>query len=1048
METATYFKWVAGIAGVRPEEGRRTFLATLFYFFFIAHVVMVKSAANSLFLSRHDPKTLPYLYISLAVVVALVSVFASRTLADPRRRTLRLFSLGLVATGLVACWALLRFEIIPISPFLYLFVETAVTTLNIQFWSVAGDIFDPQEGKRVFGIIAGGGMSGSIFGGLFVHHVGPLLGTISLLLTAAGTLVACVFCAISLSRHQRLADFSRKNELPSLRESVRYVLTDSYPRLFGILLLLGSVLTVFVDYFFRTSARAQFGEDQLTVLFGDLNLYVGILSAVFLFLFSGRLLRRLGIFNFLLIIPIGMTLSCGVLLVLPVLLFQAVYALKIIENSGSLSINQAAWQLLYNPVPKILRTPVRGVIDGFFRKLGYAVGGLLLLFFGSWMTHPYIESATLLLLVVFVVLLFLLRGHYIHSLDEKIRVGARVPADLRLEDGFTRHILRQALESPDENLVLTSLRLLSKIPTVDVRKPLLRLLTSSSERIRLASLEVVGAHGYKEFLFDLLGIINSGTRRTRVAAIRAIVSLDPKRASGALSPYLHAEDPGQVAAAIEALIQVRGESPENPAIPILEGWLHLGNRASQPVRREAARLLGRLRKSIYADRLGVYLSDPVPSVRRIAAQSAEKIFRPEFVPLLLEMLSDRETRREARMALASYGDGVIGVLESWLNDRNRPINVRLRLPRLIRMIGTQRAGEVLLFSNIQDDAFLRHRIALALSGIRIQHPEIHFDRSWALEAVDRRLDSYRYYAGVYERIARVLPASFLAIRVLRNRLEQNIEVAFRVLGLVHPHRTIMSIHQRFRDATREKRSDALELLDNLIDRDIRSGLFPILENHAALLSIAPTEQWKNDLPQIQILLEELSESKDLLLRAAAINARCQFGEECSQLYPELSKGASTVNIMEKVLFLETVDIFKKNNLDDLTALAAIAKEKNFSSQQPILEEGEPGDALYIITKGNVDIVKNQRPLLTLGEKESLGGVSFLDQKPHAASAIATTDCNTLVIDRTDFMDLVADRVELLHGIFLALTDRLRALLAVTDGGGLAERNKEGQTNPI
>ena len=68
---------------------------------------------------------------------------------------------------------------------------------------------------------------------------------------------------------------------------------------------------------------------------------------------------------------------------------------------------------------------------------------------------------------------------------------------------------------------------------------------------------------------------------------------------------------------------------------------------------------------------------------------------------------------------------------------------------------------------------------------------------------------------------------------------------------------------------------------------------------------------------------------------------------------------------------------------------------------------------------------------------------------NGASAVCTVDCSTLVIDRMDFMDLVSDRVELLHGIFLALTDRLRALLAVTEGGGLAENEfDDGNTNPV
>jgi hypothetical protein len=469
------------------------------------------------------------------------------------------------------------------------------------------------------------------------------------------------------------------------------------------------------------------------------------------------------------------------------------------------------------------------------------------------------------------------------------------------------------------------------------------------------------------------------------------------------------------------------------------------------VRRETARLLGRLGGGRYAQHLASYLTDPDPSVRRIAAKSAAKVYREDFVPLLLNMLSDRETRGEARDALAAYGDRVVDVLKVWLDDRERPLEVRLRLPQVIRMIGTQRAGEVLLFSNIDDDAFLRYRIAVAVSGIRLHGYGVHFDRKWTLEATDRRLDSYRYYARIYDRLARYLPPRSLVLNVLRDRLEQNIEVAFRALGLVYPHRTIMNIYHRLKNSKGrgEIWSDAIELLDNLIDRESRARIFPILEGHGALVAISPAMPWDATLDEIRETMAELSESRDLLLRAATIHTRCQLGDDCAELYPVLGKGKDTMNIMEKVLFLESVNIFRQNNLDDLTALASIARERTFKPGEHILREGEPGDALFIITKGHAHVLKKGKKLLKVEEKASLGSVSLLDQKPHAADAVASTLCEALVIDRVDFMDLVADRVELLHGIFLALTERLRALLAVTEEGGLAEEEyDDGPTNPV
>ncbi|MBN2495946.1 MAG: HEAT repeat domain-containing protein [Deltaproteobacteria bacterium] len=1042
-------KWIAKIAGVQPGESRRTLVATLFYFFFVAHVVMVKSASNALFLSRHNPRHLPYLYITVALLVAIVVVFASKSLADPRQRRLRLVSLASVAVVLVLCWLVLLWDLFPISPFVYLFGEVAATALNIQFWSVAGDIFDPQEGKRVFGILAGGGMTGSIFGGLVVHGGGMAIGTIHLLPTAALALGLCLLCAHALTKHHGRADDLDDPASPSLRRGFGYVVRNSYPRTFAALMLLGMVLTSFVDYFFRTSAQAAFpSEDQLAVLFGDLNFYIGVLSVSFLFLASNRFLRRFGIFPYLLIVPAGMVAASVAAIFFPV--FLAVYALKIIESSGSLSINQAGLQLLYNPVPTALRAPTRGVVDGLARKFGYAVGGGLLLLLVpviGLQARPWIVLG---MVALYVLLLLRLRVLYVRALDEKLRVGARRPVRLRLEDAQTRRALLRVLDSGNEELVLTALRLLAGESKADLRTPLKRLIVHASERIRIAAIEAIARRGYKEFLFDLLGIINDGSRRSRVAAIRAVVELDPDRAVGALSPYLRAEDPGLVAASIEAMIQLRGYRSGNAAVPILESMLDAASDDSPARRREVAKLLGRLGEGRYAGHLVTYLADPEPSVRRLAAASCKRVYRESFVPRLLKLLSDRETRQEARAALAAYGDRVVGVLESWLNDRERPLRVRLRLPRILRMIGTQRAGEALLFSNPQDDAALRYRIALAVSGIRLQHQDIVFDRKRAMEAVERRVESYRYYAGLYGTLAGHLPNRSLVLKLLRERLQQNVETAFRVLGLVYGHRTLMSIHHRFSSAVRESVSDAIELLDNVVGRESRERLLPILERHKDLIRTRPRKPEDVSLEAIRAEMEELSGSRDLLLRSAAIHTRCSLGDDCAHLFPEIYPGEATMDVMEKVLFLESVDIFRQNNLDDLAALAAIARERAFESGESILTEGEPGDALYIITEGEVHIVRGQRRLLTLGARGSLGGVSLLDQKPHAASAVCATDCRTLVIDRIEFMDLVSDRVELLHGIFLALTDRLRALLAVTDGGGLADSDQytDGPTNPV
>jgi CRP-like cAMP-binding protein len=132
--------------------------------------------------------------------------------------------------------------------------------------------------------------------------------------------------------------------------------------------------------------------------------------------------------------------------------------------------------------------------------------------------------------------------------------------------------------------------------------------------------------------------------------------------------------------------------------------------------------------------------------------------------------------------------------------------------------------------------------------------------------------------------------------------------------------------------------------------------------------------------------------------------------------------------LEKILMLEGVDIFADCSVDDLSALAAIAHERRFEPGEAVYREGEAGDALYVIVEGTVRIEKAGRELLVVGAKEACGTVSLMDGAPRPADAITVTQVRCLALDRGDFLDLVADRPELLKGVFSVVTDQLRKMV--------------------
>jgi CRP-like cAMP-binding protein len=132
-----------------------------------------------------------------------------------------------------------------------------------------------------------------------------------------------------------------------------------------------------------------------------------------------------------------------------------------------------------------------------------------------------------------------------------------------------------------------------------------------------------------------------------------------------------------------------------------------------------------------------------------------------------------------------------------------------------------------------------------------------------------------------------------------------------------------------------------------------------------------------------------------------------------------------LSIVEKVLFLKSVDLFSKISGEDLSRLAGIAEEVTFAQDELIFPEGEIGDTLYLIVDGSVMIHRQEKEIKRLGAKEAFGEMAILDNEPRNASVTALTDVTCLKIDRQDFYELMSEKVEIAYGIIRVLMSRLR-----------------------
>jgi CRP/FNR family cyclic AMP-dependent transcriptional regulator len=132
-------------------------------------------------------------------------------------------------------------------------------------------------------------------------------------------------------------------------------------------------------------------------------------------------------------------------------------------------------------------------------------------------------------------------------------------------------------------------------------------------------------------------------------------------------------------------------------------------------------------------------------------------------------------------------------------------------------------------------------------------------------------------------------------------------------------------------------------------------------------------------------------------------------------------------LIEKVLVLKSLNLFKDTPENILADLAPLMKEMQYEQGIEIFKEGETGDCMYIIQHGNIRIHKGNTILAILKEKEVFGELSLLDADTRSATATADTDCTLYKIDQEPFYELLDERPEVAKGFIKILCQRLRIM---------------------
>jgi putative ABC transport system ATP-binding protein len=106
-------------------------------------------------------------------------------------------------------------------------------------------------------------------------------------------------------------------------------------------------------------------------------------------------------------------------------------------------------------------------------------------------------------------------------------------------------------------------------------------------------------------------------------------------------------------------------------------------------------------------------------------------------------------------------------------------------------------------------------------------------------------------------------------------------------------------------------------------------------------------------------------------------------------------------------FLRPIDLFKALTPQQLTDVAEHVKKRHFASGETIIREGEFGEEFFVISDGEVDVVRADHEVARLGPGDFFGEVALISGEPRNATVVAEGEVDAYVLGKTDFETALA-----------------------------------------
>ncbi|NIF24758.1 MFS transporter [Pantoea sp. Tr-811] len=370
------------LAGIKPEEASTVtwsliYTGSLFFAYYVLRPIRDELGVAS------GVSSLPWLFTSaLVAMIILNPMYGYLVRRFTRQQVIsisyRCFSISLAGITAVLAVSSDAHNILAGRIF---FIWVSVFNLFVVsvFWSFIQDIFDSEQGKRLFGILAAGSTIGGLLGSALTASLFENAGRTWLIIIA----IILIEFAVLASRKASLAS---SKHLTVAQQQIAFTpigggvfsgigRTFKSPHLLGLALfiLLYSITSAFLYLQQASYADASLTTStERTIFFANIELWVHATTLFFQIFLTGRFMAKMGVLVTLCSLPIVSTLGFAALATNPTVCVFIIA--QVVRRVTNFALTRPAKEILFTGRTREDRYKAKTFIDTVIYRSGDQVG--------------------------------------------------------------------------------------------------------------------------------------------------------------------------------------------------------------------------------------------------------------------------------------------------------------------------------------------------------------------------------------------------------------------------------------------------------------------------------------------------------------------------------------------------------------------------------------------------------------------------------------------------------------------------------------------------